>query len=165
MRLFRFIGPRSRRERGNIAVELALGMPLMLLLIGGMMDLGLLFWEQHVLTNATREGARVAAKSVGRDATAFKTQSEVQQVVQNYLDNFALKNLDGSSLVLDGSKFSYSWTSTGSDSILSVTLNQIPYRLMLLPYAKALFGYSMDEAFYLSAQTSMAADWFTPPSP
>jgi Flp pilus assembly protein TadG len=165
MRLFKFIGPRRRRERGNIAVELALGIPLLLLLIGGMIDLGLLFWEQHVITNAAREGARVAAKATGVDATALKTQSQVQQVVQDYLDNLSIKDLDGSALVLDGNKFSYSWTTTGLDTVLTVTLNQIPYRLMLLPNAKALFGYSMGEAFYLSAQTSMAADWFTPPSP
>lgn len=170
MRLFRFIGPRSRRQQGNVAVELALGMPLLLLLIGGMIDLGLLFWEQHVLTNATREGARVAAKAqdTGTAVIAQMTQSQVQQVVQDYLDNFALKNLDGSPLVLSGDKFSYSWSPTGSGTILTVTLNQIPYRMMLLPNARSLFGYTRtegDEAFYLTAQTSMAAEWTTPPGP
>jgi len=167
MRLFRFIGPRSRREQGNVAVELALGMPLLLLLIGGMIDLGLLFWEQHVLTNATREGARAAAKALdtGTAVTAQLTQGQVQQVVQGYLDNFALKNLDGSPLVLNGSEFSYTWTPTGSGTILTVALNQIPYRMMLLPNAKALLGDSMDDAFYLNAQTSMAAEWTTPPGP
>ena len=170
MRLFKFFSPRRGRERGNVAVELALGMPLLLLLIGGMIDLGLLFWEQHVLTNATREGARVAAKAqdTGTAVTAKMTQSQVQQIVQDYLDNFALKNLDGSPLVLSGNKFSYSWTTTGSGTILTVTLNQIPYRMMLLPNARALFGYTRtegDEAFYLTAQTSMAAEWTTPPGP
>ena len=93
MRLFRFIGHRSRGEQGNIAVELALGMPLMLLLIGGMIDLGLLFWEQHVLTNATREGARVAAKA--QDTTRhmnfiFRFTPNYPRICgQNYLRHFA----------------------------------------------------------------------------
>ena len=167
MRLFKFFSSRRGRERGNVAVELALGMPLLLLLIGGMIDLGLLFWEQHVLTNATREGARVAAKALdtGTAVTAQMTQSQVQQVVQNYLDNFSVKNLDGSPLVLSSGNFTYSWTNTGSGTILTVTLNQIPYRMMLLPNAKALIGESMNEAFYLTARTSMAAEWTTPPGP
>ncbi len=64
MRLSTFTDPRKRREQGNVAVELALAMPLLLLIIAGVVDLGLLFWEKHVLTNATREGARAAIKAV-----------------------------------------------------------------------------------------------------
>lgn len=169
MRLSTFVGA-SRRERGNVAVELALAMPLLLLIIAGVVDLGMLFWEKHVLTNATREGARAAVKAVdtGTAVTAEKTQSQIQQVVQTYLDNFAVKNLDGSDLVLNGSTFSYAWTNTPSGTVLTVSLNQIPYRMMLLPNTRALFGHSRsegDEAFYLTAQTSMAAEWTTPPGP
>jgi Flp pilus assembly protein TadG len=170
MRLSKFTGPRNRGEQGNVAVELALAMPLLLLIIAGAIDLGLLFWEKHVITNATREGARAAvkAKDTGTAVTAEMTQSQVQQLVQDYLDNFALKDLDGSALVLDGGMFEYTWEDTASGKVLTVALNQIPYRMMLLPNAKALFGYTRtggDEAFYLNAQTSMAAEWSAPPGP
>lgn len=170
MRLSTFIDPRRRREQGNVAVELGLAMPLLLLIIAGVVDLGLLFWEKHVITNATREGARAAVKAVdtGTAVTAELTQTQIKQVVQDYLNNFAVKDLNGSALVLDGGTFSYTWTPTPSGTILTVALNQIPYRMMLLPNTRALFGYTRtegDDAFYLSAQTSMAAEWTTPPSP
>lgn len=170
MRLSMLTNPRSRRERGNVAVELALAMPLLMLIIAGVIDLGLLFWEKQVITNATREGARAAVRAVdtGTDVTAQLTQGQIQQVVQDYLDNFAVKSLDGSALVLNGSMFSYTWAPTSAGTVLTVALNQVPYRMMLLPNAKTLFGYTRtegDEAFYLSAQTSMAAEWNTPPGP
>jgi Flp pilus assembly protein TadG len=170
MRISRLTGPRSRRERGNITVEMALAMPVFLLLVAGVFDLGMLFWEKHVLTNAAREGARAAAKAVdtGTGVTADKTQSQVQQVVQNYLNQFALKNLCGANLVLDSSTFTYTWTSTPSGTVLTINLNQIPCQLLLLPSAKALVGGTRtpgDDVIYLDAQTSMAAEWSTPPSP
>jgi Flp pilus assembly protein TadG len=170
MRLSTLTDPRKRREQGNVAVELALAMPLLLLIIAGVVDLGLLFWEKHVLTNATREGARAAVKAVdtGTAVNAESTQSQIQQVVQTYLNNFAVKDLDGSALVLNGSTFSYTWSPTAAGTVLTVALNQIPYRMMLLPNTRALFGYTRtagDDAFYLNAQTSMAAEWTTPPGP
>jgi Flp pilus assembly protein TadG len=170
MRFSTFIDLKSRREQGNVAVELALAMPLLLLIIAGVVDLGLLFWEKHVLTNATREGARAAIKALdtGTAVTAEMTQSQIRQVVQDYLDNFGLKDLDGSDLDLNGGTFSYTWSPSASGTVLTVALNQIPYRMMLLPNTRALFGYTRtagDEAFYLNAQTSMAAEWTSPPGP
>src|SRR5688572_16886512 len=46
--------------RGAELIEFALVLPLMLLLLLGTVDFGLLFQRYHVVTNAAREGARVA---------------------------------------------------------------------------------------------------------
>ena len=170
MRLSKFTGPWSQQEKGSVAIEMALILPLFLFMMAGIIDLGMLFWEKHVLTNATREGARAAAKAVdtGTAVVAQKTQSQVQQVVQNYMDRYAIKNLEGSPLVLGGGNFSYTWTNTGSGLVLSISLTQIPYKMMLLPNFSTFFGGTRtpgDEAFYLNAQTSMAAEWSTPPGP
>jgi hypothetical protein len=51
-------GPRS--ERGSQLVEFALVLPLLLLVVLGIMDFGLLFQRYEAVTNAAREGARVA---------------------------------------------------------------------------------------------------------
>ena len=48
------------RERGAAAVELAITLPVVLLIIGGIVDFGLFFFAQIQLTNAAREGARAA---------------------------------------------------------------------------------------------------------
>ena len=154
MRITNIKGPRSRREQGSLTVEMALAMPVLLFLIAGVIDLGMLFWEKQVITNASREGARVAAKAVDP-----MSSTQVQLVVQNYLDKYALKNLDGSPLVLNSTTFSYTSTPSATGPVLTVSLNQIPCKLMLIPNIKTLFGearHSGDDAFYLSAQTSMA---------
>lgn len=52
-------------ERGAAAVELAIVLPVLLLLIGGIVDFGRFFFLQIQLTNAAREGARAAIVSTG----------------------------------------------------------------------------------------------------
>jgi len=51
-------GPRS--ERGSQLIEFALVLPLLLLVVLGIMDFGLLFQRYEAVTNAAREGARIA---------------------------------------------------------------------------------------------------------
>lgn len=55
------------REDGAAAVEFALIVGLLAMLVFGMMEYGLAFWQLQTLRAATREGARVAA--VGGDTT------------------------------------------------------------------------------------------------
>jgi len=47
-------------ERGQAIIELALTLPLLLLIVLGVFDFGLMFQRYEVVTNAAREGARVA---------------------------------------------------------------------------------------------------------
>jgi Flp pilus assembly protein TadG len=47
-------------QRGAELIEFALVFPTLLLVVGGIIDLGFLFQRYEVLTNAAREGARVA---------------------------------------------------------------------------------------------------------
>ena len=66
-------GNRRRRglwvcERGAELIEFAIVLPTLLLVLGGMMDLGFLFQRYEVVTNAAREGARVAALPNYQDA-------------------------------------------------------------------------------------------------
>jgi hypothetical protein len=48
------------REEGAELIEFALVLPVMLLVLMGIIDFGLLFQRYQVITNAAREGARVA---------------------------------------------------------------------------------------------------------
>ena len=50
--------PRPWGDRGAAAVELALILPVLLLLIGGVVDFGRAFFAQIIITNAAAEGAR-----------------------------------------------------------------------------------------------------------
>ena len=51
----------GRGERGAELVEFAIALPLLLLIMFGIVDFGFLFQRYEVLTNAAREGARLAA--------------------------------------------------------------------------------------------------------
>jgi len=51
---------RVSEASGAVLIEFALSLPLLLLLIVGIFDFGFLFQKYQVLTNAAREGARMA---------------------------------------------------------------------------------------------------------
>ena len=51
---------RVSEARGAVLIEFALSLPLLILLIVGIFDFGFLFQKYQVLTNASREGARMA---------------------------------------------------------------------------------------------------------
>ena len=51
---------RLQSERGAELIEFALVFPLLLLIVLGIVDFGFLFQRMEVITNAAREGARIA---------------------------------------------------------------------------------------------------------
>ena len=51
-----------RRENGTQMVELAIALPVMLILLGGLAEFGRFFYTYTTLTNAVRGGARHACK-------------------------------------------------------------------------------------------------------
>jgi hypothetical protein len=65
---------RRDREKGASAVEFAIVLPLLVLLVFGIMEAGWLFAQQVELRNATREGARLAVVDYG-DAPTIITET------------------------------------------------------------------------------------------
>jgi len=61
----------ARKEDGAAAVEFALIVGLLAILVFGLLEYGLAFWQVQNLRAATREGAREAA--VGGDSAAIET--------------------------------------------------------------------------------------------
>ena len=76
-----------QNNRGVAAVELAICLPILILLVCGSIEFGLLFYNQQVITNASREGVR--AGIVTKTETA-----DIIQIVENYC-NGKLINLNG----------------------------------------------------------------------
>jgi Flp pilus assembly protein TadG len=56
----RLVREGRRSESGAELIEFAFALPLLLLVVLGIMDFGLMFQQYEVLTNAAREGARIA---------------------------------------------------------------------------------------------------------
>jgi hypothetical protein len=69
---------RKSSERGAELIEFALVLPLLLLLVLGIVDFGFLFQRFEVVTNAAREGARLAI------LPGYST-ADVQARVNDYL--------------------------------------------------------------------------------
>jgi len=85
---------KSTRERPGIAaVEFAVIMPVMALLIIGLWEVGRMVEVQQYLVNSVREGARQAS-------TGVKTTDQVKQVVVTYLTQKGLTSVTAANVTV-----------------------------------------------------------------
>jgi Flp pilus assembly protein TadG len=75
-----------KNQKGSSAVEFALILPLLTLVIFGIIEFGLLLYNQQVITNASREGAR-AGIIVGLDRSANEHETVSRTTASNYCSN------------------------------------------------------------------------------
>jgi len=83
--LRRRVLPRRSRQ-GQAAVELALALPMMMLLIFGAVEFGTAMYDKAVITNASREGARFGIVAT----TPRKSNREIQDIVSNYSKRYLI---------------------------------------------------------------------------
>jgi Flp pilus assembly protein TadG len=70
--------PKPHNEHGAAAVEIALVLPILILLIGGIIDFGFAFNTMVSLTHAAREGVRVEAIGNGDEGASAEAVSTAQ---------------------------------------------------------------------------------------
>jgi Flp pilus assembly protein TadG len=70
----------TRREQGQAIVELALVLPIMLMLLLGIVQFGTVFRDYIALTDATRVGARQAAVARSLQPASAREPSIIQKV-------------------------------------------------------------------------------------
>jgi Flp pilus assembly protein TadG len=95
--------PRSTtRRRGVAAVEFAVVLPLLLLLLVGIWELGRIINVQIIMNNAARDGARLAAQANIVNTTGAYTQIKfssgtpnIQGAIQAYLNAAGITNQTG----------------------------------------------------------------------
>ena len=75
---------RASSDRGSELVEMAIVLPIFVLLIMGIMDFGFLFQRYEIVLNSAREGARLAV------ADSTLDDDDIELRVQNYLTNAGL---------------------------------------------------------------------------
>ncbi len=109
---------RSRRaRRGAAAVEFALVAPIFFALILGTVEVGRLIMVQHILTNASREGARLAVLE-------GTTLSEVQTALDDYMAN---SSISGASLTVTPSSLSNAVSGGPITVTVSVPFSQVSW--------------------------------------
>jgi Flp pilus assembly protein TadG len=79
-----------KNEKGAAAVEFAIVLPVLALLLFGIMDFALLFYNKQVITNASREGARALIAEYDPDGT--DTVPEMRSFVRPIVDSYCTKN-------------------------------------------------------------------------
>ena len=76
---------KRRRESGQSVVELALTLPLVLLLICGMIEMGWLASTRQVLDSLTREGARAGMVATTKTASTTAVNTRITTIKPTYL--------------------------------------------------------------------------------
>jgi len=124
----RAIPARRRRENGQALVELALILPIFLLLLLGIVQFGSVFRDYIALTDATRIGARQAsvARSLG-GTDQFKTNAVV-----NTTKNAAV-NLDPNRVTVTVSPLKVDGVTPGWEGGGQVTVRaEYPFKINLI---------------------------------
>ena len=78
-----------RAESGAEMIEFGLTLPLLLLLVSGMVEFGFLLQQYEVVTNAAREGARIAVLPTYAPSQTARVNNATARVNQ-YLTNAGL---------------------------------------------------------------------------
>jgi len=108
-----------RNNKGVAAVEFAICLPILILLLFGLIEFGLLFYNQQVITNASREGVRAGI-------TGEMTDDEIKNIVLTYCnhnegpEDNELINLNGSDELQTGA-VTVSAPDGNNDRTVSVT--------------------------------------------
>jgi Flp pilus assembly protein TadG len=76
-----------KNQRGVAAVEFALVMPLLLVLLFGIIEFGFILYDKAMITNASREAARagIVLNDLPGSGTLRITSTQLQDDVYNYL--------------------------------------------------------------------------------
>lgn len=113
---------RMNAERGQALLEMALVLPIVLLISVGIFEFGRAYQTTQVMTNAAREGARVAI-------LAGATQQDVRDRVTTYLQGGQLPNYASATIAIDQAVTMSIGTKTATASRVTVSY---PFSFMVL---------------------------------
>lgn len=80
---------KHKSENGQAIIEFAYVLPFLIIIVLGIIEFGVLFYDQAVVTSASREGARAGIvfnrDSLGNYWSEEAMEAKVQQAVNDYL--------------------------------------------------------------------------------
>ena len=108
-----------RSEAGASAVDVALLLPVLMMILFGIIEFGLALYRQAILTNASREGARLG---IVQSIPAITT-GQINAAIDNYLTPAGIPPGNVSRTIVSGGP-------TGTPVQITLTL---PYTFSVLP--------------------------------
>lgn len=126
-------------EKGAVAVEFALVLPPLLLVLFGITDFGIILYRQQVITTVSRDAARFAV------AWPQPSKDEVEDRVKNQLSGYGLKYWDSDT---------FDYDNDGKDLTIEITY---PLTFQVLSHfaPKFLASEIVKSGYTQKAQTTM----------
>src|SRR5437867_4314669 len=126
-------------ERGVAAVEFALLLPVLLMILFGIIEFGMIMYSREVITNAAREGARTGIVQ----GPPKRTAGQIKTIANNYLTGTGI----------NPAKVTFTVVGDGllNPNTLTVTATY-PYKF-LVPYLPMVVG--IPSPLTITAQTVM----------
>jgi Flp pilus assembly protein TadG len=81
-----------KSEKGVVAIEMAILLPLLILFLFGSIEFGLLTYNKQIITNASREGARAGIVIQDTKLSANDIIGIVEDYAENHLVSFGANN-------------------------------------------------------------------------
>lgn len=136
---------RARDERGAALLEMAFTLPLLLLVCVGILEFGRAYQTWQVLTNAAREGARIAV-------LPGTTGTDVTNRVRAYMQNGQLPKYATATITVTPTTVSIG---AGTESASQVTVNY-PFDFIVLdPIARLATGKGTGTGVNMVASATM----------
>jgi Flp pilus assembly protein TadG len=133
-----------QRQKGAEIVEFALVLPLLLLILFGIMEFGIVFFDKAIITNASREGARAGVVS----RSPVLSNDDITTIVNNYSVGLVSFSSSVASPVVTVT------TTIAAEQFLTVKV-EYSYTFLVLGNLMSLFIPSFSNPIVLSASTVM----------
>ncbi len=134
-----------QRQKGAEIVEFALVLPLLLLILFGIMEFGIVFFDKAIITNAGREGARAGVVS----RSPVLSNDDITTIVNNYSVGLVSFSSSVASPVV-----TVTTTTIAAEQFLTVKV-EYSYTFLVLGNLMSLFIPSFSNPIVLSASTVM----------
>ena len=118
-----------RDRQGNISLEFALVLPILLALLAGIIDFGHAYWVKHVLSAGVREGARVGSR--------YPASNPHLNLVKNKVREYVLGGgVDTTNLTVNVRVVNTTGPNGWNDKRIEVTAS-LPFKFLMVPNAVA----------------------------
>ena len=142
-----------KKQNGGSAVEFAFILPLLLLFVFGIIEWGVYLFDEHIITNASRAGARHGVIQASPRVSADEIQARVLYYTGSNLVTFGAQNTPQVDVRVGVNP---AICTTKGDE-LAVTVNY-SYNFLLLPALPRLTGGFFPTTRTISARTVMRCE-------
>lgn len=146
-------------ERGAELIEMAMVMPILLLIVGGIVDFGFMFRSWEVVTNAAREGARVGILPGYSCDSA--TPADIQSRIDAYMAASGFPDADEYEIEIDNVPVD---TAVGTFTACAVVV-RMEQDLPSLSIFTQMFGGNLSTVPVAAAAVMRAETQMAPPAP